>query len=178
MGDVVDLPTSLLEDQNFILTLARFADGLVTEAQVRKRYKLDDNIWKALAGNEALVAKIEAEKERRIRCGDTARERAQQLFASAPTVLGNILNDGAASPRHRIESAKELRAVAANGPEVAATAGTTFQIIINLGDGDTIKYPPSDEKPNRVLDVSPKVIEHDTHDDDVDEQQLATPWGL
>jgi hypothetical protein len=64
--------------------------------------------------------------------GDSARERAQQLFATAPSILGDILHDDSASPRHRIESARELRQIAANGPE-AAQAADRFTITINFG---------------------------------------------
>jgi hypothetical protein len=172
VGDVV--PTSLLEDQNFILTLARFADGLLDEAQVRKRYYLDDNTWKALGANEPLIAKIEAEKERRIRDGSSARERAQKHFAVAPDILGTIMRDPQAPARNRIESAKELRVVADNGPQMApAAAAGQFLIQINLGGGEIIQYPASNDKPNKLLDVSAKVAEHDTDDT----EQLALPWG-
>ena len=75
---------------------------------------------------------IEAEKIRRIRNGSTKRERAQKLVVQAPDVLGGIMLDASASPKHRINSAKALDAFAANGSE-AAPASDQFQITINLG---------------------------------------------
>jgi|SRR5262249_38562868 hypothetical protein len=159
MGDVVNFPTSLIEDGDFILACARYADGLLTEAQVKKRFNFDDDTWKRLGENEPLIAAIEAEKERRIRNGETARERAQKLYAQAPDVLGGIMHDDGASPRHRIESARELRQIAANGPE-AAPASDRFQIIINL-DGDIERYDksiaidPNDVDPNDT-DTTPQ----------------------
>jgi hypothetical protein len=179
MGDAANVPTSLLEDRDFILTLARFADGLLSEEAVRKKYRLDAAAWESLGNNDALVEAIELEKQKRIRDGSTARERAQILYAQAPTVLGGIMNDARAPARNRIESAKELRVVADNGPQVApAATAEKFMIVINIGNDEVLKYPPSADK---ILNVSPKVIEHDSepHDnDDPDEQQLATPWGL
>ena len=69
-------------------------------------------------------------------------------------MLGDILHDDGASPRHRIESARELRQIAANGPE-AAPAGDGFQIIINLGDevlhfGKSIAIDPNDVDRNDI----------------------------
>jgi hypothetical protein len=33
-----DFPTSLLEDHNFILAMAKYADGLMTESAIKKRW--------------------------------------------------------------------------------------------------------------------------------------------
>jgi hypothetical protein len=44
-----------------------------------------------------------------------------------------ILKDPGASPRHRLEAGKELRIVAANGPEATPTTGS-YVITFNLGD--------------------------------------------
>ena len=163
MGEIVNFPTALLDDHNFILAMARYADGLMTEAQIRKRYNFDAATWNRLGENEPLIAKIEAEKERRIRDGSTARERAQALFTSAPTVLGDIMNDGSASPRHRIESAREIRQIAANGPE-AAPAADRFVININLGADETIRFnksikvDPNDVDPDNIEATRSKLI--------------------
>ena len=78
MSDVVE---DLINDHEFIVTLARFADGLISEAAIRKRYSFTDEVWASLGENDRLVEKIELEKARRIRRGDTARERAQTHFA-------------------------------------------------------------------------------------------------
>ena len=123
----------LIEDHEFITDCARYAEGVMSEQQVKKKYRFDDEKWGRLGEDDALVERIENEKIRRVRNGNAARERAQQIFITAPGVLGDILHDDSASPRHRIESARELRQIAANGPE-AAPAGDRFQITINLGD--------------------------------------------
>jgi hypothetical protein len=124
---------SLIENHEFVEDLCRYAEGILTEAAVKKKYRFDDTTWEKLGSDDALVEVIEAEKVRRTRNGSTARERAQQHFATAPNVLGNILNDDGVSPRHKIESARELRAIAATGPEVAQAADR-FVIHIDLGE--------------------------------------------
>src|SRR5262249_3399499 len=124
---------SLIDNQELITDLARYAEGLLSEAAVKKKYRFTDEIWQSLGEDDALVEAIEAEKVRRTRNGATARERAQQHFATAPNVLGNILNDDGVSPRHKIESARELRAIAATGPE-EAQAADRFVIHIDLGE--------------------------------------------
>ena len=124
---------SLIENHEFVEDLCRYAEGILTEAAVKKKYRFDDTTWEKLGSDDALVEVIEAEKVRRTRNGSTARERAQQHFATAPNVLGNILNDDGVSPRHKIESVRELRAIASTGPE-AAQAADRFVIHIDLGE--------------------------------------------
>ena len=138
----MDDPTSLIKNHEFITDCARYAEGLLSEQDVKKKHHFDDDTWARLGDDEALIQAIEAEKVRRIRNGSTARERAQQLFATAPGVLGDILHGDAVSPRHKIESARELRQIAANGPE-AAPASDRFQITINLGADVVERYDKS-----------------------------------
>jgi hypothetical protein len=138
----MDDPISLIENHDFIADCARYAEGLLSEQAVKKKHHFDDNTWARLGEDEALIEAIEAEKIRRIRNGSTARERAQQLFATAPNVLGDILHDDGTSARHRIESVRELRQIATNGAE-AAPASDRFQITINLGADVVERYDKS-----------------------------------
>jgi hypothetical protein len=155
----MDDPTSLTENHEFITDCARYAEGLLSEKEVKKKHHFDDATWESLGNNEKLIEAIEAEKVRRIRNGSTKRERAQQLVVQAPGVLGDIMLDASASPKHRIDSAKALDAFAANGPE-AAPASDRFQIIINLGDevlhfDKSIAVAPNDVDPNDT-DTTPQ----------------------
>ena len=94
---------------------------------MKKKHHLSADTWERLGSNEVLIEKIEAEKVRRIRNGSAKREKAQQLVVQAPDVLGGIMLDASASPKHRIDSAKALDAFAATGPE-SAPAGDKFVI--------------------------------------------------
>ena len=164
MGDVVDRrgqSLSLEDNHDFVSDCARYGEGLLSEEAVRRKYCFDDGAWGKLGDNEALIEAIEAEKIRRVRDGSAARERAQQLFATAPSVLGDILHDDSASPRHRIESARELRQIAANGPE-AAPAADRFVITINLGAevlhfDKSIAIDANDVDPN-ATDTAPQEL--------------------
>jgi hypothetical protein len=147
-------------DPEFVVDMARFAGGSLTERQVRKKYRFDDAAWEQLGAGDALVERIEAEKLRRVRDGSAARERAQQIFATAPNVLGEILHGEAVSPRVKIESARELRAISANAPEAAADRDR-FIITINLG-ADTEHYNKS-----RAIDAN------DTDPDHIEAAALA-----
>jgi hypothetical protein len=146
---------SFTEDHEFIVDLARYAEGSLSEQQVKKKYRFDDETWVRLAADDTLVERIEAEKIRRVRDGRAARELAQQAFVAAPGVLGGILNDDTANARHRIESAKELRQIA-TPPADAAPASDRFVITINLG-GDVVEHynksraiDPNDVDPNDI----------------------------
>jgi hypothetical protein len=174
MVDVADL----IDDDDFVLAMARFADGVWTESQIKRKFRFDDATWQKLGSDDRLVEKIEALKELRIRRGDTKRERAQQRVVQAPEVLGNIMMSADASPKHRIDAAKALDAFA-NGPEAAAPAASAGQFLIQivLSPNEIIRYPQSDDKTTeKLLDVSAKAVEHDTDDHD-DAEQLALPWG-
>jgi len=157
----MDDPTSLIENHEFITDCARYAEGLLSEQDVKKKYRFDYDTWARLGENDALVEAIEAEKTRRIRNGSTKRERAQKLVAQAPGVLGDIMLDASASPKHRIDASKTLDAFAANGPEATAAADR-FIITINLGS-DVERYNKSiainanDVDPNDI-DTKPQAL--------------------
>ena len=139
MGDVINLrssPIDLNSDRGhqFIVDCTRAAEGLISDQELQQRYELSPVDWGSITKNAALIRAIRAERERRVYNGTAARELAATQFATAPRILGEILTDKNASPRHRIESAKELRQTAHGGTNESATdAGTKFEIVINLG---------------------------------------------
>jgi hypothetical protein len=123
---------SLLKDQAFIEDMARFADGVLTEKQVRQKYHLfDESTWLAL-NDDALVEAIELEKTRRIRSGATKRELAQNHVVAAPGILNGIMSDPKQSAKHRIDSAKVLNDLADPGPSQFAQDQDRIIIRIDL----------------------------------------------
>jgi hypothetical protein len=129
----------------FAIDCTRFVEGLVTEAQLRKKYALDDKEWQALADHEELQRAVGAQKERRIRSGEAAREKAAALFVEAPAVLGDIIKDETASPRHRVDAIRELRACASGKEDTTKTDKERFIISINFGS----------QKVYREIDLKP-----------------------
>src|SRR6476660_8121425 len=118
MGDVVELhPADLRDNHEFITDLARFSEGLVSEAAIKKRYYFTDEIWSKLGGDDGLIRAVEDEKLRRIKSGATKRERAQALIVEAPAILSAIMRDPGNSPRHRSGAARGLDDVSGNRPE-------------------------------------------------------------
>src|SRR5262249_40256648 len=105
-----------------------------SEAALRKKYKFSQRDWEALGSNERLIELVEDETTRRIRDGSSKRERAQQLVVKAPVVLGDIMNDPNANPRHGSGSDQVLDALAAPGEQTAA-AEPRYVIHIDLGGG-------------------------------------------
>jgi hypothetical protein len=152
------VPAPTKDDNEFIADLARFAEALVSEADIKRKYRFDDEVWTSLGGDDELVRAIEAEKVRRIRDGSSKREKAQLLVVKAPDVLGNIMLDAGASPRHRVDAAKALDGFAANGPGQGAPAADRFVITINLGtDADgkpVIEHYDKPLAPMIALDAS------------------------
>jgi hypothetical protein len=134
MSDVVNFQVPLDSDlgRELVADCVRFAEGLLDERAIRKKYRFDDSAWEALGSNDELVEKIEAEKLRRIRDGSAKREKSQLLITKAPGILDGIMSDPSASPRHRVDAIRTLDGFAANGPQTAP-AGDRFVITINLG---------------------------------------------
>ena len=77
---------------------ARNLEGLLSDRQLRETWGLDDDELVRLADNTPLLGAIKAERERRIRMGDAAREAAQRHFAKAPSILNEILQNETISP--------------------------------------------------------------------------------
>ena len=156
MGEVIELHDQLVhlaDNQEFIADCCRFTENILSEAALRKKYRLAESAWEALGSNDALVEKIENEKLRRIRDGSSKREKAQLLIVKAPDVVAKIMLDDNANARHRIDASKTLNDFAANGPGQGAPAADRFVITINLGS-DTLKFDksiaidPNDVDPN------------------------------
>src|SRR5690349_8685350 len=70
---------SLINDEEFILLMTKFSEGLEEEKTIRKRYHFSDADWERL-NDDALVEKIELLRAHRVRSGATKREKAQQLI--------------------------------------------------------------------------------------------------
>jgi hypothetical protein len=153
--------------RELIVDLARYADGILTEKQVRKRHRLPDAMWKSMAEDDQLVDAVEAEKIRRIRDGSSKRELAQKHIVRGPEVLGTIMDDTKASPRHRVDAIKVLDGPAQNGPQ-NAPGSDRFVIVINLtadgsgSDADVLRF----DKPIKVgVDDSVPVITANKQED-------------
>jgi hypothetical protein len=129
MGDIAELP---VDNQELVTDFARYVEGILTEQFLRRKYRFDDATWERLGDDDALVEAIEAEKVKRIRDGSSKREKSQLLVTKAPDVLGTIMMDGSASPKHRIDASKALDQFAGNGAGVAPAA-ERFVITINMG---------------------------------------------
>jgi hypothetical protein len=146
-GDKVALDSDVGE--SFVADCARNTEGLTSDLDIKTRYELGDEDWERLAANTPLLHAVRAERERRIRNGDAAREAAQRHFAKAPSILNRILTDEQVSPRHRIEAARELRQVVGNGPDTASGSRENFVITINLGEDYKLvkEFIPPDPAP-------------------------------
>src|SRR5262249_47713534 len=119
---------SLVNDEEFVLAMVRFSEGLegYSEKEVRKRYHFDEATWEALGNDDALIERIEEVKIARLRSGATKRELAQAAIIRGPNVLATIMDDPKANARHRVDSIKALNAIADPGPEAAAEQERIF----------------------------------------------------
>ena len=158
--------STLAQDQSFIEDMARFASGVLSEAQVRHKYHLfDESTWEQLGNDDALVERIELEKTRRLRSGTTKRELAQNHIVRAPEILNEIMSDPRSNARHKVDAIKTLDTLADNGPRAAPDA-ERFTIIIDLSAAGEEKKIVINTNPNdnndtidgETIDVTPAMI--------------------
>jgi hypothetical protein len=137
----------------FVVDCARNRERLFSDDQIREKYDISPDAWGEIAKNKALRLAINSESERRMLNGTAAQEAAAKVFAESPEVMGTILRDQQANPRHRIEASKELRATARFDDEKPGADTERFTITINLGNAPEDKIfvdcgPPKQPKEN------------------------------
>jgi len=155
---------SLINNLEFITDLARYAEGVLSEATVKKKYHFDDASWESLGEDEALIEAIEAEKVRRVRNGSAKREKAQQHIVKAPDILSAIMCDDGANARHRVDSIKALDALADPGPKAAPTLDR-FVIKIDLTADQKLPNPNDIIVIDATPRKTPAAITDKTEDD-------------
>jgi len=161
----VDNPSSPHIDNHELVTdLTRFAEGLLEEKHVRKKYRFDESTWEALGTDEKFIEAVELERIRRVRDGSFKRERSQQHITRAPDVLAGIMDDPKQSAKHRIDSAKVLDDFAANGPKAAPEQD---RVIIRIDMGADVRAKGLESNPADVLvfeaSVRPNPDPNNTH---------------
>lgn len=136
------MPISLDTDvgEAFIIDCARHTEGLLSYADVKSKWALSDAEWAALERNTPLLAHVRREREQRVTNGTAAIEAANRQFAKAPSILGTILSNDEMPPRHRIEAARELRAIAAGSLNDKRKPSEKLVVVINLGAGEGIRF--------------------------------------
>ena len=151
------------ENLELILDLCRFAEGLVPEAAVRKRWRLEEKDWIALNDDEVVRA-VDEERVRRIRSGQTKRELAQLHLVKGPAVLDKILSNEKNSPRHRIDAVKALNDLADFTPQRPGVEQDRVVIHIDLSadtkDPRDVLHIEAAARPvdaeGRVVDAAPQ----------------------
>jgi len=179
MGSVPSLPESLMKNQELVTDLCRFAEGIATEAAVRKKWRLQEEAWTLLGESDEFTRAVEKARVQRIRSGACKRERAQQLIAEkGASTLDRILSDERSNPRHKIDAVKALDDLAGFAPQRPAAEEDRVVIRIDLSadtknPADVLTFEavarpnkPSDD--TNVIDATPSPI-RSLSDNTVDE---------
>jgi len=149
-----DPPSPHLNNFELITDLTRYAEGLLEEKHVRKKYRFDEATWTALGTDEKFVEAVELERIRRVRDGSFKRERSQQHITRAPDILNEIMSDTKQSAKHRIDSAKVLDSFSDNGPKDAPEQD---RIIIRIDMGADTRTKGQESNPADILVVETSV---------------------
>src|SRR5262249_1074714 len=169
-SSVPDLARPFRENLELITDLARYSETLLSESAVRRKWRLDEDVWEALGADDELVRAIEEERARRVRSGALKRELAQTHVIRGPGVLASIMDDPRASARHRVDSIKALNAIADPGPEGAVEEE---KVIIRIDMGADLRAKGQEPNPGDVVTIeatarpsTPKQIEDNEPDDE------------
>src|SRR5262249_35824186 len=119
----------------FVIHAARNREKIFSDARLREKYSIDsDADWTQILANKPLRLAVSQECERRVLSGAASQEAAAAEFVKAPTILGSILENERNSPRHRIDAAKTLHAVAHPADEKPGIEKDRISIVINMGE--------------------------------------------
>ena len=120
----------------FISDCAKNRERIFSDDRLREKYEINsDADWAKITQNKSLRLAISAECERRMLNGDASRQAAAKIFTEeGPPTLGSVLRDQGASPRHRVDAARELRATARFDDEKPGADAERVIITINLGN--------------------------------------------
>src|SRR5262249_21079626 len=79
---------SLIKNHELVTDCCKFAEGVVDEAAVRKKWRgvIDEKTWDELGSDDAFCDAIAAQKLLRIRNGQAKREKAQSLVVKTPEI--------------------------------------------------------------------------------------------
>src|SRR5262245_32831079 len=153
VDDTPNLP-ALANNFELITDLTRFAEGIFSEQQVRKRHHLSEAILEQLGADDAFVRAVEEEKIRRVRDGSFKREKSQQHVTRAPDVLAGIMDDPKQSAKHRIDRAKVLDSFSGNGPK---NTPETDKIVIRIDLGGDTRIKGQESNPADVIEIEAEV---------------------
>ena len=146
---------TLRENDELVADLARYAESILTESQVRRKYKFDEQVWEQIGTDDLMCEMIEAERIRRIRNGAAKREKAQLHVVAAPDVLSGILKDPKANARHRIDASKALDDLAGFSPQ--RPAAETDKVIIHIDMGADVRAKGLASNPADVVHIEAAV---------------------
>src|SRR6516165_8925593 len=118
----------------FLTDLCRNKERLFSDQQVCAKYEIEPANWTQITQSKAIRLAVNSEHERRMLNGTAAQEAAAKIFTESPEVMGSILRDNQANPRHRVEASKELRATARFDDEKPGADAERVVITINLGN--------------------------------------------
>jgi hypothetical protein len=166
LGNKQQLPApkqpSLIDNDEFILTMARYSEGLegYSEKEVRRRWNFTEADWTALGNDDRLVERIQESKMARVRSGAAKRDKAQQHVVAAVDVVNGIVADPKANARHRIDGAKLLDSMAGFSPE---TTTDEERVIVTINLGSDVLHFNKPVRPNpgddsEIIDGTPGPI--------------------
>ena len=136
----VSVPLNSDVGSAFVADCARNRERIFSDDRIIEKYDISPNDWTTITQNKTLRLLVSAECERRMLNGIAAQESAAKIFNEAPEVLGSILRDNRASPKHRIDASRELRATARAGDEKSNAEIDRVHIVINLGADQKLEF--------------------------------------
>jgi hypothetical protein len=136
-GEAIPLDTNM--GVAFIADCSRYLEGVLTEDDVRSHWRLSAAEWAGIEANHQLQEAVQRALRQRVENGAAAQDLARFAYPEVIRALANMANGELLSPRHRIEAARELRAVAGVPKDAPGPADRVTIIISTGGDRPALK---------------------------------------
>jgi hypothetical protein len=159
MGDIVkftNFPIDLTSDagHQWVADCCRAGEGIITDKELSAKWELSSADWRAIRKDRTLERAIRAERERRVRSGQAAKEAASKHLVKGVGIVDQIMTAADTHPKHKLDAYRELRSTAAVGSDAAERSGDRFIITTNLGENTETYNKSIEVNPN---DVAPAV---------------------
>jgi hypothetical protein len=149
----VSIPLDSQMGESIVKDAARFNEGSLSEDEFRSHWALSDAEWEAIASNVDLIEAVRVEMRRRVESGEAARDHARFAYPEVVRGLVTLANSAVVSARHRIDAARELRAISGVVKEDAAPL--IVSITINKGGGGEPLHYDGERPRTPIIDLTP-----------------------
>jgi hypothetical protein len=151
-----NMPTDLASDigHAWVIDCCRAGEGIITDKELSEKWELSPKDWTAIRKDKALERAVRAERERRVRTGQAAKEAAARHLVRGVGIVDQIMSGPDTHPKHKLDAFRELRQTAAVGPDAEGRPDST-RFIIRIDLSADVSGAAVVETYNKSIEINP-----------------------